>query len=158
MQIAKLLTPERIACQQEGSSKKRTLDLLSKLLADALPAWSDGELFDSLINRERLGSTGLGQGVALPHGRLDGLESPIAALVTLQGGGIDYDAVDGQPVDLLFALLVPQESTDEHLRILARLAAMFSDSEFCAALRDCQSPDQCLDQISHWDARQPLSA
>ena len=71
-----------MACLQDSSSKKRTLDLLSRLLAGALPDYSEGELFDSLINRERLGSTGLGNGVALPHGRLAGLEAPLAAFVT----------------------------------------------------------------------------
>ena len=158
MQISTLLEPGRIACLQDSSSKKRTLDLLSKLLAGALPDYSEGELFDSLVSRERLGSTGLGQGVALPHGRLKGLAAPLAALVTLTDGGIDFDAVDGQPVDLLFALLVPEESTDEHLQILARLATMFSDLEFCKSLRACTSAQQCLDQISHWGTRQPLSA
>ncbi len=158
MQISTLLDVERIACQQDGSSKKRTLDLLSRLLASALPAFSEGELFDSLINRERLGSTGLGNGVALPHGRLAGLETPIAAFVTLSDGGIDFDAIDNQPVDLLFALLVPEESTEEHLQILARLATMFSDPEFCTSLRACTDTQQCLDQISHWDTRQQLSA
>jgi PTS system nitrogen regulatory IIA component len=154
MQISTLLEPERIACLQDSTSKKRTLDLLSSLLAGALSDFSEGELFDSLINRERLGSTGLGNGVALPHGRLAGLDKPLAALVTLSSGGIDFDAIDNQPVDLLFALLVPEESTDEHLQILARLATMFSDPEFCSALRDCTTPRQCIDQIIHWEARQ----
>ena len=157
MHITTLLEPGRIACRQDSSSKKRSLDLLSRLLADALPDYSEGELFDSLIHREHLGSTGLGQGVALPHGRLGGLATPLAALLTLTHGGIDFDAVDGQPVDLLFALLVPEESTDEHLQILARLAAMFSDPEFCQSLRACTNAQQCLEQISHWDTR-PLPA
>ena len=147
-----------MACLQDSSSKKRTLDLLSRLLAGALLDYSEGELFDSLINRERLGSTGLGNGVALPHGRLAGLEAPLAAFVTLSDGGVDFDAIDNQPVDLLFALLVPEESTDEHLQILARLATMFSDAEFCASLRACTNTQQCLDLISHWDTRQQLSA
>jgi nitrogen PTS system EIIA component len=159
MQISTLLDPDRVACRQDSTSKKRTLDLLSQLLAAALPDYSEGELVDSLINRERLGSTGLGNGVALPHGRLAGLEKPLAAFVTLSDGGIDFDAIDNQPVDLLFALLVPEESTDEHLQILARLAAMFSDAEFCTSLRECTTARQCLDQISHWDTlQQQLSA
>jgi PTS system nitrogen regulatory IIA component len=157
MQISALLSPTRIACHQDSSSKKRSLELLSHLLSSDLPAFSEGELFDSLIGRERLGSTGLGHGVALPHGRISGLEAPIAAFVTLQKG-IDYDAIDNQPVDLLFALLVPEESTDEHLQILSHLAAMFSDTDLCAAVRKCSSNEQCLDQISHWDADQQLSA
>lgn len=157
MQISELLTSARIACRQDSSSKKRSLEILSQLLAEALPAFSDGELFDSLISRERLGSTGLGHGVALPHGRISGLEAPIAAFMTLDAG-VDFDAVDNAPVDLLFALLVPEESTDEHLQILAHLAAMFSDSDFCTSLRECVSAQQCLDRITLWDAKQQLSA
>lgn len=157
MQIPELLTPERIACQQDCSSKKRSLELLGKLLADGLPDFTDGEIFDSLIGRERLGSTGLGNGVALPHGRAQGLKQPIAAVLTLHTG-IDFDAIDGKPVDLLFALLVPRESTDEHLQILARLAAMFSDTEFCAELRACSDGEQSYKLISNWNSRQQLSA
>ncbi len=157
MQIAKLLDSDRIACQRDSSSKKRALESLSKLLANDLPGFTDAEIFDSLIGRERLGSTGLGKGVALPHGRMKGLEAPIAALLTLEHG-IDYDAVDNQPVDLLFALLVPEESTDEHLKILAQLAEMFSNAEFCSKLRHSGGSKNCLDLISHWKPHQQLSA
>lgn len=157
MQIAKILKSDRIACQQDSSSKKRALESLSKLLASNLPGFTDGEIFDSLIGRERLGSTGLGKGVALPHGRMKGLDTPTAALLTL-ANGIDYDAIDNQPVDLLFALLVPEESTDEHLKILARLAEMFSNADFCTRLRKNTSSEECLDQISHWNSNQQLSA
>lgn len=157
MQIAKLLDPARIACQQGSSSKKRALETLSELLASGLPGFTDGEIFDSLIGRERLGSTGLGKGVALPHGRMNGLDAPIAALLTLEQG-IDYDAIDNQPVDLLFGLLVPEESTDEHLKILAGLAEMFSNSDFCTNLRKSNSAEDCLELIRHWNTSQQLSA
>jgi PTS system nitrogen regulatory IIA component len=157
MQIAKFLTPDRVTCRQDSSSKKRALESLSKLLANDLPGFTDGEIFDSLIGRERLGSTGLGKGVALPHGRMKGLDTPVAALLTLVQG-IDYDAIDNQPVDLLFALLVPEESTDEHLKILAQLAAMFSNDDFCSGLRKCTDSKEALDLISHWNTDQQLSA
>ena len=157
MQIAKLLTPARIACLQDSSSKKRVLESLSTQLASDLEGFTDGEIFDSLIGRERLGSTGLGKGVALPHGRMKGLDSPIAALLTL-ARGIDYDAIDNQPVDLLFALLVPEESTDEHLKILAQLAEMFSNTDFCSRLRKSTDSKDCLDLINQWNADQQLSA
>lgn len=157
MQITQYLRPERIACQQDSSSKKKSLELLGGLLANALPEFSDGEIFDSLIGRERLGSTGLGHGVALPHGRIVGLREPIAALAILKQG-VDFDAIDHKPVDLLFALLVPEESTDEHLKILARLAEMFSKQDFCTKLRGCNDADQCFELISHWDNHQQLSA
>ncbi|MCO6411515.1 MAG: PTS IIA-like nitrogen regulatory protein PtsN [Thiogranum sp.] len=157
MRISDLLSPDRVACRQDSSSKKRSLEILGKLLADALPEFTEGEIFNSLISRERLGSTGLGKGVALPHGRLQGLKQPIAAAVTL-AESVDFDAIDGQPVDLLFALLVPEESTDEHLQILARLAEMFISPEFCNKLRDCDSGDQCYKLIIDWESRQQLSA
>ncbi|HHJ16740.1 MAG TPA: PTS IIA-like nitrogen-regulatory protein PtsN [Gammaproteobacteria bacterium] len=156
MPISELLQPDRIACQQDSSSKKRCLETLSTLLAGNLTDFTDGEIFNSLIGRERLGSTGLGNGVALPHGRIRGLKQPIAALVTLKHG-IDFDAIDRKPVDLLFALLVPEESTDEHLQILAQLASLFSDPEFCSRLRNCNDSEQCFELINN-QGRQQLSA
>jgi len=157
MQISELLNPARIECQQESSSKKRSLEILSKLLADALPDFTDAEIFNSLIGRERLGSTGLGSGVALPHGRLQGLKQPMGAVLILSNG-VDFDAIDQRPVDLMFALLVPEESTEEHLQILARLAEMFSNGEFSDKLRNCTSGEQCFELISNWKSRQQLSA
>jgi PTS system nitrogen regulatory IIA component len=157
MQISQIVHPARIACQQPGSSKKRSLEVLSQLLADSLPVFTAAEIFNSLVGRERLGSTGLGQGVALPHGRMNGLDRPIAAFLSLSEG-VDFDAIDGQPVDLLFALLVPEESTDEHLKILARLAEMFSQPEICTRLRGCNDGDECFKLISNWDSKKQLSA
>ena len=157
MRISELLNPDRVTCGQESSSKKRSLEILSTRLADALPEFTEGEIFNSLINRERLGSTGLGKGVALPHGRLQGLKQPLAAFLTLTDG-VDFDAIDGKPVDLLFALLVPEASTDEHLQILARLAEMFISPEFCNELRSCDTSDQCYKLITDWDSKQQLSA
>lgn len=157
MQISRLLDTDRIDCQQTSSSKKRALEMLGGLLANATTECMDSEIVDSLIGRERLGSTGLGKGVALPHGRMSGLTQPVAAILTL-AEGIDYDAVDRQPVDILFALLVPKESTDEHLKILAQVAGLFSSEEFCSRLRQCTSSRQCLELISIWKPDQQLSA
>ncbi len=152
-----LLHPARIACQQESSSKKRSLEMLSTLLADAVADYTEAEIFDCLVARERLGSTGLGNGVALPHGRLRDLKQPIAALVTLRQG-IDFDAIDRQPVNLLYALLVPEESTDEHLKILAQLAGLFSNPDFCSRLRSCNDSNQCFQLINNQSNDQQLSA
>ena len=148
MEISENLPPERIDSRQDSFSKKRRLELLRALLASDLPDFAGGEIFDSLIGRERLGSTGLGKGVALPHGRLNGLKKPIAAMAVLKQG-TDFDAIDRNPVDLLFALLVPEESTDEHLQILAHLAAMFSNQEFCTKLRNCDDSKQCFELVSN---------
>ncbi len=157
MSITELLNPERIACQQDSSSKKRSLEVLSDLLAGAVPDYTQAEIFDSLVARERLGSTGLGNGVALPHGRLRSLKQPIAALLTLKQG-IDFDAIDRKPVDLLYALLVPESSDEEHLKILAQLAALFSNPEFCSRLRNCSSSEQCLELIHNQSSDQQLTA
>lgn len=138
MQIAEILTPARVAISSGISSKKGVLEELARLIADDTSDLTQSEIFDSLCARERLGSTGLGHGVAIPHGRLNGGKQTLGAFIQLHEG-VDYDAVDQQPVDLLFALLVPEQSTDEHLQILARLAEMFSDAELVGRLRRASS-------------------
>lgn len=110
---------------------------------------TEDEIFESLIERERLGSTGLGHGVAIPHARLKGREEAIGAFLKLDTG-IDFDAIDQQPVDLVFALLVPEHYTDEHLHILANLAEIFGDEPFCEKLRNCNDVNQALDLLTHW--------
>jgi PTS system nitrogen regulatory IIA component len=151
MRIQALVKPEGVLCCQEASSKKRVLEQLSGLLATIATHLTAEEVFDCLIGRERLGSTGLGKGVAIPHGRSAALEAPVGAFVRLREG-VDFDAIDSQPVDLLFALLVPEESTKEHLEILAQLAGMFASESFCARLRTSQSNGELYDLLSHWEA------
>lgn len=136
MNIATILTVERVACGDASPSKKRVLETLSELIRKNSPELAQTEVLDSLLSRERLGSTGLGHGVAIPHGRLKHHTQCVGAFLQLSQP-IDYDAPDGQPVDLLFGLMVPEDSTAEHLQILARLAEMFSDAAFCAKLRAC---------------------
>lgn len=152
MHIAELLTVERVSCCAQAASKKRALEQLATLIAQAVPALGAGEIFDSLIARERLGSTGLGHGVAIPHGRPKGNTQAAGALLKLTDG-VDFDAVDGQPVDLLFALLVPEQSTDEHLQLLAQLAEMFSDHDFVQRLRACPDAPALYDLIRRWQPR-----
>jgi nitrogen PTS system EIIA component len=134
MQISEILSSDSILCGQAVSSKKAILEELSKLLASADSSISYIEVFDCLVAREKLGSTGLGKGIAIPHARLKGSKITIAAFIQLRHG-IEYDAIDGAPVDLLFALLVPEDSTDEHLKTLSHLAEMFSNTETLEQLR-----------------------
>lgn len=134
MHLDSLLNPEHIACRVHSASKKRALEELSGLIVKGEPDLNQNEVFECLIARERLGSTGLGKGVAIPHGRLKAGDKTIAAFVQL-AEGVDYDAPDGQPVDLLCALLVPPESTEEHLETLAQLTEMFRDENLREALR-----------------------
>ena len=147
MTFTHLLSPERILCGADVSSKKRALQQLADLLCGVDAEPSERTVFDRLCGRERLGSTGLGNGIAIPHGRVPGLEAPCAALVTLSQG-IDFDAIDDAPVDLLVGLLVPEDADEAHLQILATLATHLSDSRLCTALRRAESAEDVLALLS----------
>lgn len=133
MQWLDLLAPTRVQASTT-TSKKRLLETLATLLSDGQGGALEGSLFDGLCARERLGSTGLGHGVAIPHGRVAGLGSAIGAFVRL-AEPVDFGAPDGQPVDLVFALAVPEHFTHQHLVLLSELAERFSSEAFRAALR-----------------------
>ena len=150
IKIANLLTETRVGCNVDVTSKKRGLEVLSEMLASRGEALNADAVFNKLVSREKLGSTGLGKGVALPHARIEGSETAVAAFVTLNDG-IDFDAFDRQPVDMLFALLVPEHFTDEHLQILARLAEMFSDTAFCEELRAASTAADLHHLLTGWD-------
>lgn len=149
MQVSELLDLDRISCNTHAASKKRVLEELSQLLAASQTELTPNQVFDSLLARERLGSTGLGRGVAIPHGRVTGSEQTVLAMLKLQEG-IDYDAVDNQPVDLFFALLVPEHSTEEHLQLLAQLAEMLSDNELVSNLRGANDAATLLNTLRQW--------
>ena len=114
---------------------------------EAPPAVSDMDILDALISRERLGSTALGHGIALPHSRMRDLVEPLAALVTLKDG-VDFESGDGEPVDVVLGLLVPEHCNDEHLKILATLAKRFSDDALRETLRGCGDGDELLARIA----------
>ncbi|RKT43750.1 PTS sugar transporter subunit IIA [Thiocapsa rosea] len=141
-----LINEARIGHGLEISSKKRLLETLAELLANDHPRLSTESVFERLLERERLGSTGLGHGVALPHARIKEVSQVIGAFVQT-ARGVDYDAADGEPVDLAFALLVPETATEEHLQLLAYLASRFSESATRARLRDASSPTAILDLL-----------
>ncbi len=141
MQLSDLLSKDRIACNVNAHSKKRALEILSQLLAREQQYATAENIFDSLLSRERLGSTGIGYGVAIPHGRVKNTRQASAAFIQL-AEGIDFDAIDKKPVDLMFALLVPEESTDEHLEILSELATLFSEQHFRDKVRQAGSIDK----------------
>ncbi len=147
MNIADLVTPDRVQAIAELKSKKRSLEELSRLLAQATPYLTEADVLSSLIHREKLGSTGLGQGVAIPHGRVRGLEDSVGAFLRLDEG-IDYESSDGAPVDLVFGLLVPEDCTEEHLQVLARLAEAFTDEDFCTRLRKAPGAKALYDLIT----------
>jgi PTS system nitrogen regulatory IIA component len=138
------LVVERIALDVEASSKKRVLEVLAELLHTG--EQDTAAVFEQLLERERLGSTGMGQGIALPHARLQGLSQARGGFVRLLRG-VDFAAVDGEPVDMIFGLLVPGEATQAHLQLLAGLAGRFRNAGFCSALRQCQDPLQALQRL-----------
>lgn len=153
MQVTELLDIERISCSNMAGSKKRVLEQMSQLIATGQNELSQDQIFDSLISRERLGSTGLGHGVAIPHARVKDSEKTLAAMIKLNQG-VDYDSPDQKPVDLLFALLVPENSTEEHLQLLAQLAQMFSDENFVSRLRAANDAGTLLQTLRSWQPKE----
>ncbi len=125
--IAKLLPPSNIVLDLDVTSKKRLFEQAG-LLFENNQGVARSTVFDSLFARERLGSTGLGQGVAIPHGRIKGLKEAVGAFIRLSHA-VAFDAPDGKPVSLVFVLLVPEQATEQHLQVLSELAQMFSDRE-----------------------------
>lgn len=126
--ISKILTSDAVLLDAESASKKRVFERVG-ILFENTQNIARSQVFDSLFAREKLGSTGLGQGVAIPHGRVKGLKEACAAFVKMQTP-IPFDAPDGLPVSYIFVLLVPERATDLHLQILGELAQMFSDQTF----------------------------
>jgi nitrogen PTS system EIIA component len=140
MQIVDLLTPARVVAGAQISGKKRLLEKLAALLDERGQPESERAILDALSKRERLGSTGLTGGVAIPHGRSADVERAAGCFVRL-ASPIDFGALDGQPVDLVFALIVPEHFTDQHLMFLAELAELFSDGAFMQELRAASDGD-----------------
>jgi PTS system nitrogen regulatory IIA component len=147
MLLSDLLTPERICCDVHSSSKKRLLEAISYELAQNSEDLSQREVFESLCARERMGSTGLGNGVAIPHGRIKGSRVIEATFFCLKKP-IPFDAVDGEPVDLLFAMTVPESCNEDHLKLLAQVAELFSDPNLLKELREADSPGKLLQLLS----------
>lgn len=129
IRIRDLLTRDRVRTDLTASSKKSLLDQLAEEFQADRPDLDEREVFQTLLRREQLGSTAVGHGVALPHGRMASLDRPLGAFTRLADPA-DFDAMDDQPVTLVFALLVPDEENDQHLQVLARLARMFDDGGF----------------------------
>jgi PTS system nitrogen regulatory IIA component len=147
---ANFINIERTRSQLDITSKKRVLEQLGELLASGAPGLDTDTVFEHLLERERLGSTGLGHGIALPHARAAQVDHAVGAFLQLREG-VDFDAMDDQPVDLAFGLLVPQNATEEHLQLLAGLASMFSDPALCTQLRAADSAEQLLQHIQAWE-------
>lgn len=132
--LDQILTQERTVCCAPGVSKKRLFETIADIVSSDQASLPYDDLLESLTAREKLGSTGIGQGIAIPHCRIGNCANPLGTLITLEKP-IAFDAPDDQPVDLLFVLLVPEEAHQQHLDILANIARLFSQNDFCQELR-----------------------
>ncbi len=147
-QLVRILSPARVLAHVEVTSKKRAFEEAG-LLFESSDGLNRTLITDSLFSRERLGSTGLGHGVAIPHGRIKGLKAPLAAVFQLRNP-IGFDAPDQIPVRLLIFLLVPEAATQKHLEILAEIAQLLSDTDVRARLLECDDSAHLYDLILQW--------
>ena len=150
--LSKILSAPQVLVQVEASSKKRAFEEAG-LLFERLHGLSRALVIDSLFSRERLGSTGLGHGVAIPHGRIKGLKAPMAAVFQLVEP-IVFDSPDEQPVVLLIFLLVPEAATQKHLEILSEIAELLSDAALRAKLCGCTDAVELHALIAGWRSTQ----
>ena len=139
MDVSDLITPEAIVVDLRAGSKKQALQELAAR-ASSLTAVDEQLIFDTLVNRERLGSTGVGQGIALPHGRFEQV-TEIFGLFGRLNKPVDFESVDDKPVDLIFVLLVPEAAGADHLKALASVSRLLRIKTLCAKLRGARNPD-----------------
>lgn len=151
--IADMLPQSNIVLDLDVGSKKRVFEQFGLLFENNLNL-ARSQVFDSLFARERLGSTGLGQGVAIPHGRVKGLREARGALARMKEP-IPFESPDGKPVNLIYALLVPERATDLHLQILSELAQMFSDKPLRESLLSAPDAAAMHRSISLWQPHAP---
>jgi PTS system nitrogen regulatory IIA component len=128
VKITEFLAPDCVAAELDAKTKRDALGLLVDTLAAAEPDIQPARLVEALLERERIGSTGVGDGVAIPHAKLKGLRR-LAAAFGRSRGGVDFEAVDGRPCHLFFLLVAPEEAASDHLRALSRIARLMRDAE-----------------------------
>ena len=143
--LSGLLKPDRVFVDLESSSKRQVLQTLAEELSASISVES-GQILKALLEREKLGTTGIGDGLAIPHAKLDDLDEVVGCFVRL-GEQVDFDALDEKPVDLVFCLLAPQDSGAEHLKALAKVARVFRDEQLCNQLRQNEKPSRLYDLL-----------
>jgi PTS system nitrogen regulatory IIA component len=139
MEISELIGPQSVIAHLRVTSKKQSLQELARKAAEVTGA-SERAIFDVLLERERLGTTGVGNGIAIPHGKLPGLQRLYGLFARLDKP-IDFEAIDGQPVDLIFLLLAPDGAGADHLKALARVSRLLRDRKVCEKLRGSDKPE-----------------
>ncbi|KFA86979.1 PTS sugar transporter subunit IIA [Archangium violaceum] len=152
MRISEFLSPEALIADLQARDKQAVLREMSAVLSRAHPSLKEDRLVEVLREREKLGSTGIGEGVAIPHGKLPGLTNLVAAFgVSRQG--VDFEAIDGKPTHLFFALVAPENSAGVHLKALARISRLFKNPRFRASILDATSAADIHALIVQEDAR-----
>ncbi|HZP91968.1 MAG TPA: PTS sugar transporter subunit IIA [Burkholderiales bacterium] len=151
--LSRLLPVSNVVLDLDVASKKRVFEHVGLMFENALGI-GRGQIFDALFARERLGSTGLGHGIAIPHGRIKGLKEAVGAFIRLKTP-IPFEAPDGNPVNLIFVLLVPEKATDLHLQILSELAQMFSERDMRSALGQALDAPAAQRLITEWEPHAP---
>lgn len=144
MLISSMLSQARTRAKVDGTSKKRILQSIATLFAEQVNGLDQDKLFQSLLNRERLGSTGIGDGIAIPHCRFDTGGNTYAACLSLNDP-VDFDAIDSKPVDIVFAMLVPEDAEQAHLETLAGLAEAMTQQKYVLSLRKAATDTQLYD-------------
>ena len=144
MTISALLSPQKIFIDTEVTSKKKLLEMIANIVADR-SSLAQSTIYNNLLSRERLGSTGLGKGFAVPHARVPELEQTLGCFFRLKDP-VNFESPDNQPVDLVFTIIIPEQATEEHLQILSSLARIFSQAEVCQAIRDADGKAE-IEQI-----------
>ncbi len=151
--LSRLLPVSNVVVDLDLTSKKRVFEHVGLMFENTL-GLGRSQIFDALFARERLGSTALGHGIAIPHGRVKGLREAVGAFLRVKTP-IPFEAPDGNPVSLIFVLLVPEKATDVHLQILSELAQMFSEREMRAALAGAQDAAAAQRLITEWEPHAP---
>lgn len=143
------LDTDQVLVKSEIISKKKLLEEMAKVLSQRLPDAKEKDIYHCLLEREKLGNTGVGNGVALPHSRSELTKTAVIAIITLNDP-IDYDSIDKKPIDVAFGLLVPTEATSEHLNLLASIAKIMSDNEKKVQLSSATTSQQAIQLITNW--------
>lgn len=154
MQLCDMISPDAVIPNLKATSKKQALQELARKAAEVTGA-EERAVFDVLLERERLGTTGVGNGIAIPHGKLAGLER-IYALFARAEEPIGFDAIDDQPVDLIFTLLAPEDAGADHLKALAKISRLLREGQFCDKLRGSEKADALYGLLM--DATTPKAA
>ena len=146
MLLEQIIKPDSVLCNAQARSKKHCLEILSKLLVRPVPEINSEDIFERLVERDRLGCTSLDQGVAFPHCRVEGLDTTIAALIRLSEP-VDFDSPDGELVDLVFGLMVPEEINESHQANICSIADLLGDRSLRQKMRDATSSNELYDSL-----------